>query len=147
MKYRDLRDFVQGLEQQGELCRVTQPVSPHLEMTALADRVLLIEDQHVAFDEAVALPRPRPRGHAETAIFNGAHGDFKAFAFCPDKLFLWQANIVEYKLSRCQWAEACLVLDRMHFYPRRVRRYDKRRNSAMLQSRIHLGKRDEPARV
>ncbi|NDY91720.1 UbiD family decarboxylase [Ideonella livida] len=40
MKFRDLRDFLQGLEAQGELRRVAEPVSPHLEMTALADRVL-----------------------------------------------------------------------------------------------------------
>lgn len=40
MKYRDLRDFVAGLEAQGELCRVHDPVSVHLEMTALSDRVL-----------------------------------------------------------------------------------------------------------
>jgi sulfonate transport system ATP-binding protein len=33
------------------------------EAVALAGRVLLIEDRHVAFDEAVSLPRPRPRGH------------------------------------------------------------------------------------
>jgi 4-hydroxy-3-polyprenylbenzoate decarboxylase len=35
MKYRDLRDFAAQLEHMGELKRVTQPVSPHLEMTAL----------------------------------------------------------------------------------------------------------------
>src|ERR1700756_4260934 len=40
MKYRDLRDFAAKLEGFGELSRVTAPVSPHLEMTALADRVL-----------------------------------------------------------------------------------------------------------
>jgi 4-hydroxy-3-polyprenylbenzoate decarboxylase len=40
MKYRDLRDFLAGLEARGELRRVTQPVSPHLEMTDLCDRVL-----------------------------------------------------------------------------------------------------------
>ncbi len=40
MKYRDLRDFIAGLERMGELRRVTQAVSPHLEMTALADQVL-----------------------------------------------------------------------------------------------------------
>ena len=40
MKYRDLRDFVAGLERQGELKRVQEPVSTHLEMTALSDRVL-----------------------------------------------------------------------------------------------------------
>ena len=40
MKYRDLRDFAANLEGFGELRRVTAPVSPNLEMTALADRVL-----------------------------------------------------------------------------------------------------------
>jgi 4-hydroxy-3-polyprenylbenzoate decarboxylase len=40
MKYRDLRGFVEGLEARGELRRVADPVSPRLEMTALADRVL-----------------------------------------------------------------------------------------------------------
>ncbi|HJV70784.1 UbiD family decarboxylase domain-containing protein [Ideonella sp.] len=40
MKYRDLRGFIEGLEGLGELRRVIEPVSPRLEMTALADRVL-----------------------------------------------------------------------------------------------------------
>ena len=40
MKYRDLREFVAQLESGGELIRVSDPVSPKLEMTALADQVL-----------------------------------------------------------------------------------------------------------
>ena len=40
MPYRDLRDFMTQLEAAGELRRIAEPVSPHLEMTALADRVL-----------------------------------------------------------------------------------------------------------
>ena len=40
MKYRDLRDFIQQLEMQGELRKLSQPVSPHLEMTAIGDRLL-----------------------------------------------------------------------------------------------------------
>jgi 4-hydroxy-3-polyprenylbenzoate decarboxylase len=40
MKYRDLRDFIGQLERQGELARVTEPLSARLEMTALADQVL-----------------------------------------------------------------------------------------------------------
>ena len=62
MKYRDLRDFVQGLEQQGELRRVTQPVSPHLEMTALADRVLRAEGPALLFE--------RPTGHTVPVLAN-----------------------------------------------------------------------------
>lgn len=40
MPYKDLRDFIQQLETQGELLRVSEPVSPHLEMTELCDRML-----------------------------------------------------------------------------------------------------------
>jgi 4-hydroxy-3-polyprenylbenzoate decarboxylase len=40
MKYRDLRDFMSGLERVGELRRVADPVSARLEMTAISDAVL-----------------------------------------------------------------------------------------------------------
>jgi 4-hydroxy-3-polyprenylbenzoate decarboxylase len=40
MKYRDLRDFIGGLERLGELKRVAEPVSARLEMTAISDFVL-----------------------------------------------------------------------------------------------------------
>jgi len=40
MKYRDLRDFIQQLEQRGLLKRIQQPVDPYLEMTEIADRTL-----------------------------------------------------------------------------------------------------------
>ncbi|HSI56465.1 MAG TPA: ATP-binding cassette domain-containing protein [Ideonella sp.] len=39
------------------------------EAVALADRVVLIEQQHVAFDEAVPQARPRSRGDAHFAAF------------------------------------------------------------------------------
>ena len=40
MHYQDLRSFMALLEADGDLRRIAQPVSPHLEMTALCDRVL-----------------------------------------------------------------------------------------------------------
>src|SRR5512145_2872146 len=40
MKYRDLREFIAGLESLGELRRVAEPVSARLEMTAVSDFVL-----------------------------------------------------------------------------------------------------------
>jgi 4-hydroxy-3-polyprenylbenzoate decarboxylase len=40
MKYRDLRDFVAGLEQRNALKKVEEPISTRLEMTALSDKVL-----------------------------------------------------------------------------------------------------------
>ncbi|MBY6187355.1 4-hydroxy-3-polyprenylbenzoate decarboxylase [Marinobacter hydrocarbonoclasticus] len=40
MKFSDLREFIQFLEQQGELKRITAEVDTHLEMTEICDRVL-----------------------------------------------------------------------------------------------------------
>ena len=40
MKYNDLRDFIQQLESTGELRKLSQPVSPRLEMTAIGDKLL-----------------------------------------------------------------------------------------------------------
>ncbi len=40
MKYRDLREFLAGLEAQSELLRVAKPVSTRLELTALGDHAL-----------------------------------------------------------------------------------------------------------
>ena len=40
MKYNDLRDFIQQLESVGELRKLSQPVSPRLEMTAIGDKLL-----------------------------------------------------------------------------------------------------------
>src|SRR3990167_3479572 len=40
MKYGDLRDFIAQLEERHLLTRIDYPVSPHLEMTAVSDRVL-----------------------------------------------------------------------------------------------------------
>lgn len=40
MKYKDLRDFIEQLEKQGELKRIRAEVDPHLEMTEISDRVL-----------------------------------------------------------------------------------------------------------
>ncbi len=53
MKYRDLRAFMAGLEAQGELRRVKDPVSTHLEMTALCDRVLRAEGPALLFEQPV----------------------------------------------------------------------------------------------
>ncbi len=40
MEYRDLRDFIEQLERDGELKRISQRIDPHLEITEIADRVL-----------------------------------------------------------------------------------------------------------
>ena len=53
MKYRDLRDFIAQLEQQGELKRVKVPVDTRLEMTEICDRVLRAEGPAILFEKPV----------------------------------------------------------------------------------------------
>ncbi|WP_029609229.1 4-hydroxy-3-polyprenylbenzoate decarboxylase [Neisseria lactamica] len=53
MKYKDLRDFIAMLEQQGKLKRIAHPVSPHLEMTEIADRVLRAEGPALLFENPI----------------------------------------------------------------------------------------------
>ena len=62
MPYHDLRDFMAQLEQAGELRRVSQPVSPHLEMTALCDRVLRAGGPALLFEQ--------PTGHRMPVLAN-----------------------------------------------------------------------------
>jgi len=38
MSYRDLREFLKVLEQEGELRRITAPVDPILEIAEITDR-------------------------------------------------------------------------------------------------------------
>ncbi|MCB6181986.1 4-hydroxy-3-polyprenylbenzoate decarboxylase [Leeia sp. TBRC 13508] len=49
MQYHDLRDFMKQLEAQGELKRISHPVSPNLEMTEISDRVLRHEGPALLF--------------------------------------------------------------------------------------------------
>lgn len=62
MSYRDLREFMAQLEASGELLRVREPVSPHLEMTALCDRVLRAGGPALLFE--------RPAGHGMPVLGN-----------------------------------------------------------------------------
>src|SRR5436853_1879463 len=53
MKYRDLREFLTGLERVGELRRVEKPVSVRLEMTAVSDLVLRAAGPALLFESPV----------------------------------------------------------------------------------------------
>ena len=53
MKYHDLRDFIAQLEKIGELNRITVPVSTHLEMTEICDRVLRAQGPALLFENVV----------------------------------------------------------------------------------------------
>ena len=51
MRYKDLRDFIAQLEQQGELKRIAAEVDPHLEMTEICDRVLRAGGPAILFEK------------------------------------------------------------------------------------------------
>jgi 4-hydroxy-3-polyprenylbenzoate decarboxylase len=50
MKYRDLREFISGLERDGDLRRVAEPVSARLEMTSISDSVLRADGPALLFE-------------------------------------------------------------------------------------------------
>ena len=62
MSYHDLRDFLAQLEATGELRRVRDSVSPHLEMTAFSDRVLRAGGPALWFEQ--------PTGHRMPVLTN-----------------------------------------------------------------------------
>lgn len=64
MAYKNLREFLNRLERRGHLARIAQPVSPHLEITEITDRVskgpaernrALLFEQPRGFDIPVAM--------------------------------------------------------------------------------------------
>jgi len=62
MHYKDLRDFLQRLEERGELRRITREIDPHLEMTEICDRTLRAGGPALLFEH--------PRGHTIPVLGN-----------------------------------------------------------------------------
>jgi len=62
VSYRDLREFLSQLESRGELKRISAEVSPRLEMTEIADRVLRAGGPALLFE--------RPAGHGMPVLAN-----------------------------------------------------------------------------
>ncbi len=72
--YRNLREFVDGLEAQGELVRITKPVSPILEIAEIADRVSKSRCAHEPGDNAKRTdPRFWDRG-GQALLFENVEG-------------------------------------------------------------------------
>ncbi len=62
MNYHDLRDFIQQLENRGELKRIQAEVDPYLEMTEIADRVLRAGGPALLFEN--------PKGYTVPVLAN-----------------------------------------------------------------------------
>jgi 4-hydroxy-3-polyprenylbenzoate decarboxylase len=62
MYYKDLRDFMQRLEERGELRRIAHEIDPHLEMTEICDRTLRAGGPALLFEN--------PGGHTIPVLGN-----------------------------------------------------------------------------
>jgi len=62
MPYKDLRDFIQQLEQRGELRRISREIDPRLEMTEVCDRTLRAGGPALLFEH--------PTGHSVPVLAN-----------------------------------------------------------------------------
>ncbi|MCG7496723.1 4-hydroxy-3-polyprenylbenzoate decarboxylase [Vibrio sp. Of7-15] len=58
MKYNDLRDFIDHLEQVGQLKRIAHPVDPHYEMTEISDRTLRAHGPALLFENPIGYDMP-----------------------------------------------------------------------------------------
>lgn len=58
MAYRSLQHFIEVLERQGELVRITEPVSPHLEITEITDRVCKRNGPALLFEHVPGFDMP-----------------------------------------------------------------------------------------
>ncbi|MDO8954034.1 MAG: 4-hydroxy-3-polyprenylbenzoate decarboxylase [Gammaproteobacteria bacterium] len=58
MHYTDLREFIEQLEAQGELKRISLPIDPNLEMTEIADRTLKMGGPALLFENVKGSSMP-----------------------------------------------------------------------------------------
>lgn len=71
MAYRDLQEFVKRLDAAGELARIKGPVSPHLEITEITDRVSKCYGPALLFENAQGCKMP---------VLTNAFGSYKRMA-------------------------------------------------------------------
>ncbi|EGR2498412.1 3-polyprenyl-4-hydroxybenzoate carboxy-lyase [Vibrio cholerae] len=58
MNFKDLRDFLDYLEQRGELKRITHTIDPHYEMTEISDRTLRAKGPALLFENPLGYDFP-----------------------------------------------------------------------------------------
>lgn len=58
MQYKDLRDFLDHLEEIGQLKRISHPIDPHYEMTEISDRTLRAGGPALLFENPIGYDMP-----------------------------------------------------------------------------------------
>ncbi len=72
MAYRDFQDFLQVLEAKGELKRIGEPVSPFLEITEIADRLMKSGGPALLFEQVVGPPHRLGSPNPGSAVIGNA---------------------------------------------------------------------------
>ncbi len=70
MPYRDLQHFLEFLDSKGELKRIQEPVSPYLEITEIADRVVKKGGPALLFENVVGRPMRLGTPNPRSAVMN-----------------------------------------------------------------------------
>ncbi len=70
MAYRDLRHFLEVLESRNELKRIKEPISPYLEVTEIADRVMKAGGPALFFENLVGPPHRLGTPNHASAVMN-----------------------------------------------------------------------------
>jgi 4-hydroxy-3-polyprenylbenzoate decarboxylase len=68
MAYHDFQDFLASLEKAGELKKITEPISPYLEITEIADRVMKSGGPALLFEKVVGRPHRLGTPSPESAV-------------------------------------------------------------------------------
>jgi 4-hydroxy-3-polyprenylbenzoate decarboxylase len=68
MAYRDFQHFLEVLESKGELKRISEPISPYLEITEVADRVMKAGGPALLFENVVGPPHRLGTPDPQSAI-------------------------------------------------------------------------------
>ena len=76
MKFDDLRDFLNQLEEKGLLKRISQEIDPNLEMTEISDRTLRAGGPALLFEN--------PKGH-DTPVLTNLFGTTERVALAMGK--------------------------------------------------------------
>ncbi|MBZ0213563.1 MAG: UbiD family decarboxylase, partial [Nitrospirae bacterium] len=70
MAYNDFQHFLDVLAQKGELKRIAEPVSPYLEITEIADRVMKADGPAPLFENVVGPPHRLGTPNPQSAVLN-----------------------------------------------------------------------------
>jgi 4-hydroxy-3-polyprenylbenzoate decarboxylase len=70
MAYRDFQHFLDVLESKGELRRIGEPISPYLEITEIADRVMKLDGPALLFENVQGPPHRMGTPDPMSAVMN-----------------------------------------------------------------------------